>query len=136
MAEKILTFLASLTVGVGGYFAINFWMAPILRYRELKRQIVSDLVFFANVINADGLDDEMKARLSKRTESNRKHAAELTACAAELPQWYKRWLKSRGQSLEEAATQLVGLSNTYEYDPADQRVQRIKAALGIQTDVV
>ena len=37
---------------------------------------------------------------------------------------------------ERAATDLIGFSNTTEYEAADKRVERIKVALGIKAEVV
>ncbi len=125
--------IIGLIAGAAGYLVATFWMRPILRYLDLKQQVCSDLIFFANVVNAEGLNDEMKERMWKRVEANRRHSADLTACLLVLPSWYKCWLEYRGHNPEKAANDLMGLSNTFEDNKADRRIERIKTALGFGT---
>lgn len=136
MYEKLLTALIAVVTGTLGYFLTTFWMKPIIRYRELRNKILSDLIFYAQVVNADGLNERMKKLYEERIESNRRLSAELTTCFLELPRWYKWWLRHGGQLPERAATDLIGFSNTTDYEAAAKRVERIKAALGIKTEMV
>lgn len=136
MDEKLIIALIGVAFGAVGYWFTTFWMKPILQYRELKSKVLVDLIFYAQVINAEGLNERMQKLCEERTESNRRRSAELTACVLELPVWYKWWLQARGHSPERAATDLLGFSNTYEYEAAAERVKRIKGALGFKTEVV
>jgi len=136
MDDKLVTMFVGIASGAVGYWIATFWMKPILRYRELRSNILINLIFYAQVVNADGLNDRMKKLYEERIESNRRHSAELTACIIELPSWYKFWLRRKGYMLERAAQDLIGFSNTTEYEVATKRVDRIKAALCINTDVV
>ena len=111
-------------------------MKPILQYRELRSKVLIDLIFYAQVINADGLNERMQQLYEDRVVANRRLSAELTACILELPYWYKWWLRSRGHMPGRAATDLLGFSNTTDYEAASKRVERIKAALGIEVEVV
>jgi hypothetical protein len=83
-----------------------------------------------------GLNERMKKLYEDRITSNRRHSAELAACILELPAWYKRWLKFKGHSPERAASNLVGFSNTTEYEAAAKRVEQVKLALGIKSEIV
>ena len=46
MCEIWIT-LIGITAGAVGFLVATFWFQPILRYRDLKAQILSDLIFFA-----------------------------------------------------------------------------------------
>jgi len=136
MDARLVALIIGLIAGAVGYLVTTFWMHPILRYLDLRQQVLSDLIFYANVVNADRLNDEMKDRMWKRVEANRRHSADLTACLLGLPSWYKHWLKHRGHDPKDAANNLMGLSNTFDYRDADKRIERIKTALGFGTDVI
>jgi hypothetical protein len=86
------------------------------------------------VVNAEGLNDRMKALYEQRITSNRRHSADLAACITELPPWYKWWLNRMGQAPERAATHLIGYSNTTEYEQAAKVTSAIKKALGFKGD--
>ena len=77
MNEIFILFLGAFAGGVS-FLVIQFWMNPLLRYIEIKHQVTSDLVFYANVINADNLNEEMQQRHRDRQEQNRRHGAEIT----------------------------------------------------------
>jgi hypothetical protein len=128
------TLLFSLIAGAVGYLAVTFWFQPILRYRSIKYQIISDLLFYANVVNADGLSEETQERLNKRIQADRRNSSDIEACLTTLPGWYKYWLKKRGEDAEKAATELLRLSNTYEHMNAADSVDGIKKHLRIKTD--
>jgi len=136
MDEKLFAVLIGVVTGTVGYWFTTFWMKPILQYRELRSKVLIDLIFYAQVINADGLNERMKNLYEERVVSNRRLSAELTACFLDLPFWYKWWLRSRGHMPERAAIDLIGFSNTTEYEAAAKRVERIKAALGIKAEMV
>ena len=136
MDEKLVAVLVGIASGTAGYWFTTFWMKPILRYRELRSDILVSLIFYAQVTNADGLNDRMKQLYEKRIESNRRHSAELTACLIELPSWYKYWLRRKGYMLERAAQDLIGFSNTTDYETANKRVGRIKTALCFSTEII
>jgi hypothetical protein len=125
--------LVSIAAGGVGYLFVTFYMRPVLRYRSIKYQIISDLFFYQDVINADGLNDVMKERMNKRIQSNRRNASDLAACCPVFPFWYKGYLKLRGEHVEQAAAELIGLSNTFDHVKAADSVARIKRYLKIKT---
>ncbi len=128
------TLLFSLVAGAGGFLIITFWFQPILRYRSIKYQIISDLFFYANVVNADGLNEEMQERLKKRIQADRRNSSDLEACIPTLPGWYRYWLKKRGEETGKAAEELLRLSNTFNHMKASGSVDLIKKYLRIKTD--
>ena len=130
MDTNIVAALIGLFAGAVGYWFSTFWMKPILQYRELRSRVFADLIFYAQVVNADGLNERMQQMLNERAVSNRRASAELAACLEELPTWYKAWLHVRKQSPAEASRQLIGFSNTREYEHAVKRIAAIRKALG------
>ena len=136
MDDKLISVFVGVVAGAVGYWITTFWMKPILRYGELRSKVLRDLIYFAQVINADGLNERMQKLYEERIESNRRSSAELIACLLELPQWYRVLLRCRGYNPEAAAQDLIGFSNTTEYDAAARRVERIKIALGIETTLI
>jgi hypothetical protein len=134
MDEKLLSVLIGVLAGASGYWFTTFWMKPILQYRELRSKVYADLIFYAQVVNAEGLNDRMQKLFEERVTSNRRHSADLAACLEELPAWYKWWLQCKGQSLEQAARNLIGYSNTTDYEAADKRVVAIRRALGFKSE--
>ena len=122
--------VVGLVAGAGGYWFTTFWMKPVVQYRELRSKVFADLIFYAQVVNADGLNERMQRLLEERVVANRRTSADLAACAQELPGWYLWWLRQKGQSPEDASRHLIGFSNTREFDAADKRVAAIRRALG------
>lgn len=134
--DKLIVVLISIFSGAGGYLITTFWFQPILRYREIKHNVFADLIFYANAINSDGMNEVIKNRMEKRIEANRRHSAELTACYRDLPIWYRKWLQRNGEDPISAASHLMGLSNTFDFDPAEKRLEKIKENLKIYTNIV
>ena len=134
MDEKLLAVLFGIVAGAMGYWIATFWMKPILQYRELRMKVFADFIFYAQVVNADGLNDRMKTLYEERITSNRRHSADLAACLTELPSWYRWWLQRKGQAPERAASHLIGYSNTTEYETAAKVMIAIKKALGFRGD--
>ena len=136
MNSTLLAALLGVITGTLSYWFTTFWMKPLLRYRSLRGEIFADLIFYAQVVNADGLSERMKSLYEDRVVSNRRHSAELAASLLELPAWYLVWLRWRGHRPEAAVSQLIGFSNTTAYNEAGKRVECIKAALGIRSELV
>lgn len=132
MDEKFLSVLIGIAAGTIGYWFTTFWMKPILQYRDLRSEVFADLIFYAQVVNAEGLNERMQKLYENRILANRRHSADLYACIEDLPGWYKWWLKRKGQSPDDAAKNLVGFSNTTDYDAGFARVAAIRKALGFR----
>lgn len=134
MDEKLLAVLVGIVAGAAGYWIATFWMKPILQYRELRMKVFADFIFYAQVVNADGLNDRMKLLYGDRIIANRRNSADLAACVVELPHWYKWWLRRKGCAPERAASHLIGYSNTTDYEQAAKVMSAIKKALGLKED--
>lgn len=133
MNDPIVTTFIGITAGAAGYWIANFWMRPILRFYEIRQQVLSDMLFFANAVIADGMSDKIKDACLKRIEANRRHSADLTACYEVLPSWYKKMTRL---DVESAARNLMGYANTPNYEDAVKRTNAIKKALGFTTEVI
>ncbi|HEY3326562.1 MAG TPA: hypothetical protein VGK14_05260 [Novimethylophilus sp.] len=128
------TVIISLVAGAAGFLIVTFWFQPILRYRSIKYQIISDLYFYANAVNAEGLNGEMQERMKKRIQADRRNSSDLEACLPILPGWYKCCLKIRNEEVEKAVVELLRLSHTFDHMEAANSVDRIKKYLRIETD--
>lgn len=127
-------FLGVFAGGVG-FLVIQFWMNPLLRYIEIKHQVTSDLVFYANVIDAGNLNEEMQQRHRDRQEQNRKHAAEIRASYYRLPWWYKQYLKYVKEDPIKASKALIGLSNSNKYDIGNSFTTQLLQSLRIPGNI-
>jgi hypothetical protein len=134
MCEFLFPIIGLFAGGVG-YLIVNFWMTPLLKYLEIKHQVTSDLVFYANVINANGMNERMEKLLLERRESNRKHAAEIRASFFRLPKWYRYILCSRNEDPVAASKNLICLSNTHEEDQATKVINTLKKNLNINDNI-
>jgi hypothetical protein len=121
--------LLSIMAGAMGYLIATFWVRPILRYGEIKSQVASDLVFFANAIELQKLDGSFREDTLLRKDANRRCAADLKAIYFELPRWYRLWLKRRSENSGEASSELIGLSNSSSRDEAKDYIQKVKEHL-------
>lgn len=83
MDTSILAALIGIVAGAIGYWFATFSVQPILRYRDLRNKVLSDFIYFAQVINANGLNDEMQELHRKRVLANRKASAALSAAVFE-----------------------------------------------------
>ena len=122
--------------GAFSYLLVTFYFRPILRYMEIRDQIVSDLVFYADATNAKGLNEKMQAKVWDRCESNRRHSANLRACHLNLPSTYKWYLRIRKEKPDAAAKEMMGFSNTFDHEAAAQRVDNIKEYLRIDSEEI
>lgn len=134
MDEKLIAVLVGVVAGAAGYWINVFWMKPLLQYRELRTKVFSDFIFYAQVVNAERLNDRMKRMHEDRIVANRRNSADLAACLQELPGWYKKWLSIKGLSPNTAVVQLIGYSNAVDYSEAEKRERAIKKALGLPAD--
>lgn len=132
MDTEIVAAIIGIVAGAGGYWIAAFWMQPILRYRELRLKVYGDFIFYAQVVNAEGLNEKMQRLQEERVMANRRNSADLAACITELPTWYKKWLHRKGQTPEKAARHLIGYSNTFDYESARKVAGAIKRALGFK----
>lgn len=129
---EIIAAFIGVVAGAAGYWIAAFWMRPILEYRELRLKVYGDFIFYANVVNAEGLNEQMHELLNERVMANRRNSADLAACLTELPKWYAWWLRQRGQAPDRAAKYLIGYSNTFDFESAQTSAGVIKRALGFK----
>lgn len=138
MSKGILDLVSvALGAAAGGisYLVVHFWMKPLLRYLDIKHEVTSDLVFYANVINAEGLNEEMQQRHRERREQNRKHAAEIRASYYRLPWWYRRYLALVKEDPVASSKALIGLSNTNDYELGDRHTAELLRSLRIPDSI-
>ncbi len=134
MDPKLWAVLIGVLVGALGYFFTTFYMKPILRFHEIRNQILMDFIYFAQVINAESLNEKMQALYEERILANRKASARLSASVLRLPSMYLFYLKYKGIEPQKAATHLIGFSNTNDYVTSNKKETAIRKALGLPYD--
>jgi len=127
----LLSALIGLVAGAFGYWFTTFNMQPILRFRDIRNQVLMDFIYYAQVINAEGLNEEMQSLHRERILANRRTSSQLTAAIQDLPKWYLVYLKHKGYRPDEAARHLIGYSNTTEYEQAHKVGAAIRRQLGL-----
>ena len=133
--DEYWTVLLSVVFGALGYLITTFWVAPLIRYREAKHQIYSDLVFFANALGYQPRTEPHVQRVLDRLDSNRRTASELLATANELPRLYKLLLRCRKEDPSRAASELLGLSNSVDEEVNLARIRRIEECLHLPPSI-
>ncbi|MBL8501313.1 MAG: hypothetical protein JNL77_12140 [Nitrosomonas sp.] len=131
MDPKLWAVFIGIVSGAVGYWFTTFSIQPILRYKNIRNQVLMDFIYYAQVVNADDLNEEMKALYRERILANRKSSAQLTAAILELPWWYLQWLSLKGQAPREAARKLIGYSNTTNWGDAHDIEDFIRRKLGL-----
>jgi hypothetical protein len=129
--EKLWPVLIGIVSGALGYFFTTFIMQPILRFRDVKNQILMDFIYYAQVVNADGLNDDLKDLFRQRVLANRKASAQLSAAIGDLPWAYALLLKLQGRRPLQAASHLIGYSNTTDYEASNKLESSIRHQLGL-----
>lgn len=131
MNVGLLTTLIGICAGAIGYWLATFSVQPILRYRDLKNQVLKDFIYYAQVIKADDLNEEMQALQRERSLTNRKASAALSAAILDLPGWYLWYLNRKGLAPGDAAKHLIGFSNTTDFEQAHKVQGAIRRSLGL-----
>lgn len=131
MDINLLTALIGIAAGALGYWLSTFHIQPILRFHDVRHQVLMDFIYYAQVVNADGLNEEMEKLYRERVLANRKASAQLFAATQGLPCWYRSYLKLRKWGPEEAAKHLIGFSNTTEYEQAAKVQAFIRKKIGL-----
>ncbi len=131
MDVGLLSALIGILAGALSYWFTTFSMQPILKYRDIRNQILMDFIYYAQVINVEDLNEEMQTLYRQRILSNRRSSAQLSAAIQDLPKWYLFYLRHKGNCPKEAARHLIGYSNTTDYEAAHKKEDAIKRMLGL-----
>lgn len=125
--------LISFLSGACGYIITQFWVRPILRYRQIKHRIASDLKWYLKAQQHEIKDKIVQEQIRARVEIIRGHCTALTECFSDdLPHWYKLLLESRHESPIDASKHLLALANIRNFEHADRRLEKIKKSLKIK----
>jgi hypothetical protein len=114
---------ASFLAGSFGYILFVFWLKPLLKYRHIRRQVISTL----DAIEAPAADIG-----ADRRKALRQLAARLSACYSEqLPDWYQLLLKRRNELPLEAAAGLMKLAATRDRTHVRRQLESVRRALNL-----
>jgi hypothetical protein len=132
MDVNITVALIGVASGAAGYWITTFYMEPIMRYYDVRNQILMDFIYYAQATNANDMNEEMQKLYRERILSNRKSSAQLSAAVQDLPFLYLSYLKIfKGLNPEAAVKKLIGFSNTTEYDESLRLQDEIRRHLGL-----
>ena len=131
MDTGIVAAVIGIVAGAFGYWFSTFSVQPILRYRDIRNRVLSDFIYYAQVVNADGLNEEMQELYRRRVLANREKSAALSAAVLDLPGWYRWYLMRKGQAPAEAAKHLIGYSNTTDFEQSHKLQALIRRQLGL-----
>jgi hypothetical protein len=141
--EKIIltsafTILGGIVVLVIGQILLRFFIEPFFEHRKLIGEIADALIYYANVYGNPGTCSEEVGK--EASQSLRQKASLLRARTYAVP-WYNFFVLLRlaphRKSIEEAASNLIGLSNSvYRGDSSvnDERQKKIREALSLPLD--
>lgn len=135
MDNSLIVALIGITAGTFGFWFATFSVQPILLFKEIRSRIHAELIYYAQVINADELNDEMQCLHRERIMANRKSSADLSAAYINLPLWYRFYLKHRCQVPQIAVKHLIGYSNTKDYDESHAHEDAIKKSLNLPREI-
>ena len=135
MDLSLIAAIVGIFSGAVGYWIATFWMQPILRFRSIRNRVHSDFIYYGQVVNAQGLNDDMQHLYRERILANRKSAAELSSAHLELPCWYLLWLQRRKIDPTQAARHLIGYSNTTDYEDAYKEQNAVRQLLGLPPQI-
>ena len=130
IGSEIAHLLLAAAAAVVGWFVVQFFARQLLEFYELRKQIHEELVFTANIGDANSIG------FDKGVDDLRRLSAKLDALNRSLSVGSHRYLVWRGYELEKAAGGLRGLSNNLGrrgYDKAYSRFS-IETALRLPTD--
>jgi hypothetical protein len=111
LTSIILSTFLPVLFGVLGYFLTSFWISPVIEFRKLKERVVSDFIFYADVLNSSG---EEHLKRSKSSEALRRHAADLRAINNTLVGWsvFRKLMRlPKSELIDDTSSHLVGMSH-------------------------
>lgn len=136
--QIFLTILTGVLVFLIGQAALKFYFEPLQEFRRTVAEIAHVLIDYANVYGNPGLgdpDEIMKVSAHLRNLSSKLYAnMYLTPSYAKTARFIRF---PSEESVSEAATQLIGLSNSVFASASDSalnntfRANKIRKALGI-----
>jgi len=126
--------LLAIAVGIGGYLATNFWMAPVLKYVQAKKKVVKDITYYGNVLGNDNLNEAGQEHRRQGRDAIREDAAELLSCYSLLPWWYRKYLDIVNEDPKDATKGLIGLSNSDDFNTSMQFTKQATKALRLRED--
>jgi len=122
----------SFALGAMGYTIVQFWLRPILRYKKIKRSVVTALLHYMDEEAAEGTVKTEKKPIEEKRSGIRRYSVEMSDCHSyDLPRWYKLLLHQLGESPIDASKHLLKLSDTRKAEHAVRHVEKIKEYLGI-----
>lgn len=140
----LITVVSGVCVYIFGEILQTIWIEPLQKYKQLKRDIVWALSYYANVytnvIDSASADEKVKAEYADDRDKLRKLSCDIRSFVETLS-WFRLGIPSK-KRLIDASDELMGLSNSltspYGTVPTTaqcaqnrQVAERIYSALGV-----
>lgn len=134
--EPFIPFIVSvLSILILAFGTVRFLILPLVKYRRIKKNIVSGMIGFLETIKPeDEIDQQTKEpeRIIPIVQGCRTLSHELEKFyRMEIPSWYRSILRARGEFPKDAAVHLEGLSLASDYEHAWCRIKKVAKALKI-----
>lgn len=136
LITKALPIISGIIIFVIGQIALELYIKPLKRYKEIKSEIVKALVFYANIYyNPVPVSSTvMKSEREEAQKELRKLAGELNGFTEE-----RSYYKGPGdEKIKKASSCLIGLSNSLEsvhpeldIEHNEKRVKELKELLNL-----
>lgn len=132
--EPFIPFAISvLSILLLAFGSVRFLILPFVRYRRIKKNIITGMIGFLETIKTD--DDDIinpHEDIAPRSQWCGSLSHELEKFyRLEIPAWYRSILRARGEYPTDAAVHLKGLSLASDYEHAWFRIKRVAKALKI-----
>ncbi|MDP3745029.1 MAG: hypothetical protein Q8Q76_11935 [Methylotenera sp.] len=58
----LVSALAAFALGAIGYWVASFWIQPILFYRQVRFEVFSSFIFYADAVIAEGMNNRTQEK--------------------------------------------------------------------------
>jgi hypothetical protein len=130
LANTVVPASVSAIAGVVAWIATNFFAAPLVEFRNLRKAVHESLFYNENV--GDVSTDE---RINSATAELRRHAAALNALWVTAPLIVKKYLLWRRYNVESASSSLTGFSNSIHLQDGSRAIHRHRIQKGLRLPV-
>ena len=128
--KYIIPPLLAVPVGIITFILTNYCMKPLLKYRKIKFEIASDLIYYDNTVEIDGGGESHLAKLRlKKTDKFKRHASNLKSAFFQLPKWHYIHFPDCEERPLDAVKSLMAYANSTNRETAQTAIDEIKSFL-------
>ena len=121
--------IASVLLGLVGWFAARFFGTPFLDFHNLRTQVHEEVIFTANLNPIAAETPRYDKAYDNAAESLRRLGAKVQATNVTATRPLRWFLSKQGYDLVDAGKNLIGLSNSLAMPDRAHHIDKIQAAL-------